>query len=661
MDKEIGRLNELKDQIREHDYNYYVLNQSLISDAQYDELLQTVRGIEEDYPELITNDSPTQRVGGEATDQFEQVTHSIPMLSLSNTFDYTGLEEWQKRASNIIDSTDMIFSAELKIDGLAISLIYENGTFVRGSTRGNGLIGEDVTHNLKTIRSIPLSLNQDLQGHLEVRGEVYMPLNAFNAINQQRSEQDEPLLANPRNAASGSIRQLDPRITASRKLDIWIYSLTEYSNTTFTGHHQGLEWLKELGFKTNPTTSICTSLQEVQQYYEYWMNHRSELGYDIDGIVIKVDSIELQNTLGFVGREPRWAIAYKFPAEQTNTKLISIGLNVGRTGSINPFAILEPVNIGGVTVTNASLHNEEDINRKDIRVGDIVIIERAGDVIPHIIGPVTETRTGKEVPFRMPELCPQCEFPIIKEDSTHRCSNSSCPAVFLESIRHFVSKNALDIEGLGEKWCASLISNNMIQKLSDIYKLNISELSTLDRMGEVLASKLVANIEESKSRPLDRVIFGLGILHVGSEIATLLAQTYGSLQNLSEASLDHLLAIDGIGPKIAQSIKDYFTVESNKSLIYELEKLGLNMNSEVKSISSNAFTGLTFVITGTLHNLTRKDTEELIKTNGGKVTNSVTSKTSYLITGDSPGSKLTKAQEIGTTVLTESEFLALMP
>ena len=661
MDKEIGRLNELKDQIREHDYNYYVLNQSLISDAQYDELLQTVRGIEEDYPELITNDSPTQRVGGEATDQFEQVTHSIPMLSLSNTFDYTGLEEWQKRASNIIDSTDLIFSAELKIDGLAISLIYENGTFVRGSTRGNGLIGEDVTHNLKTIRSIPLSLNQDLPGHLEVRGEVYMPLNAFNAINQQRSEQDEPLLANPRNAASGSIRQLDPRITASRKLDIWIYSLTEYSNTTFTGHHQGLEWLKELGFKTNPTTSICTSLQEVQQYYEYWMNHRSELGYDIDGIVIKVDSIELQNTLGFVGREPRWAIAYKFPAEQTNTKLISIGLNVGRTGSINPFAILEPVNIGGVTVTNASLHNEEDINRKDIRVGDIVIIERAGDVIPHIIGPVTETRTGKEVPFRMPELCPQCEFPIIKEDSTHRCSNSSCPAVFLESIRHFVSKNALDIEGLGEKWCASLISNNMIQKLSDIYKLNISELSTLDRMGEVLASKLVANIEESKSRPLDRVIFGLGILHVGSEIATLLAQTYGSLQNLSEASLDHLLAIDGIGPKIAQSIKDYFNVESNKSLIYELEKLGLNMNSEVKSISSNAFTGLTFVITGTLHNLTRKDTEELIKTNGGKVTNSVTSKTSYLITGDSPGSKLTKAQEIGTTVLTESEFLALMP
>ena len=661
MDKEIGRLNELKDQIREHDYNYYVLNQSLISDAQYDELLQTVRGIEEDYPELITNDSPTQRVGGEATDQFEQVTHSIPMLSLSNTFDYTGLEEWQKRASNIIDSTDLIFSAELKIDGLAISLIYENGTFVRGSTRGNGLIGEDVTHNLKTIRSIPLSLNQDLPGHLEVRGEVYMPLNAFNAINQQRSEQDEPLLANPRNAASGSIRQLDPRITASRKLDIWIYSLTEYSNTTFTGHHQGLEWLKELGFKTNPTSSICTSLQEVQQYYEYWMNHRSELGYDIDGIVIKVDSIELQNTLGFVGREPRWAIAYKFPAEQTNTKLISIGLNVGRTGSINPFAILEPVNIGGVTVTNASLHNEEDINRKDIRVGDIVIIERAGDVIPHIIGPVTETRTGKEVPFRMPELCPQCESPIIKEDSTHRCSNSSCPAVFLESIRHFVSKNALDIEGLGEKWCASLISNNMIQKLSDIYKLNISELSTMDRMGEVLASKLVANIEESKSRPLDRIIFGLGILHVGSEIATLLAQTYGSLQNLSEASLDDLLAIDGIGPKIAQSIKDYFNVESNKSLIYELEKLGLNMNSEVKSISSNVFTGLTFVITGTLHNLTRKDTEELIKTNGGKVTNSVTSNTSYLITGDSPGSKLTKAQEIGTTVLTESEFLALMP
>ena len=390
------------------------------------------------------------------------------------------------------------------------------------------------------------------------------------------------------------------------------------------------------------------------------MNHRSELGYEIDGIVIKVNSLDIQRDLGFVGREPRWAIAYKFPAERTNTKLISIGLNVGRTGSINPFAVLAPVQIGGVNVTNASLHNEEDIHRKDIRIGDTVIVERAGDVIPHVVGPVIESRTGTETEFQMPENCPECNSSIIKDDSTHRCSNSSCPAIFLETIKHFVSKNALDIEGLGEKWCEILIAHKMIQQISDIYKLKLEDLSTLDRMGEILASKLILNIETSKTKPLDRVIFGLGILHVGSEIALILSQCFDSLQQLTEASFDDLIKIEGIGPKIATSIQQYFSIENNKILIDELLILGLTMENSVLTPASTSLTNLTFVITGTLPNLSRKEVEELIKINGGKVTNSVTSNTSYLVIGESAGSKLIKAQELGTPLLTESDFLNLM-
>ena len=660
MEHHIQKLNDLKGQIRDHDYNYYVLNQSLISDSQYDQLIIELKRIENAYPELITSDSPTQRVGGEASDQFNSVNHTVPMLSLANTFDYTGLLEWEQRAHNLLDDTNLSFSAELKIDGLAISLIYENGIFIQGSTRGNGLVGEDVTTNLRTIKSIPLSLTHPLPGRLEVRGEVYMPLKAFNSINQERMDQNQPLLANPRNAASGSLRQLDPRITSSRNLDIWVYSLNESSNSNLIDHTKSLNWIQGLGLKTNPETRVCSSLEEVQQYYEYWMNHRSELGYEIDGIVIKVNSLDIQRDLGFVGREPRWAIAYKFPAERTNTKLISIGLNVGRTGSINPFAVLAPVQIGGVNVTNASLHNEEDIHRKDIRIGDTVIVERAGDVIPHVVGPVIESRTGTETEFQMPENCPECNSSIIKDDSTHRCSNSSCPAIFLETIKHFVSKNALDIEGLGEKWCEILIAHKMIQQISDIYKLKLEDLSTLDRMGEILASKLILNIETSKTKPLDRVIFGLGILHVGSEIALILSQCFDSLQQLTEASFDDLIKIEGIGPKIATSIQQYFSIENNKILIDELLILGLTMENSVLTPASTSLTNLTFVITGTLPNLSRKEVEELIKINGGKVTNSVTSNTSYLVIGESAGSKLIKAQELGTPLLTESDFLNLM-
>tara|TARA_A100001037_G_scaffold9040_1_gene8912 strand:- start:2449 stop:4443 length:1995 start_codon:yes stop_codon:yes gene_type:complete len=660
MNPDIQKLNDLKTQIRQHDHNYYVLNQSVISDSQYDKLLLELRHIESENPDLITSDSPTQRVGGEPTEQFDPITHATPMLSLANTFDYTGLLEWEQRALNLINNTTLQYSAELKIDGLAISLIYEDGTFVQGSTRGNGLVGEDVTSNLKTIRAIPLSLTCPLPGRMEVRGEVYMPLDAFTSINEQRIDHNEPLLANPRNAASGSLRQLDPKITASRNLDIWIYSLNESPNDNFAYHSENLKWVQSLGLKTNPTTKICNSLDQIQEYYTYWMEHRKDLGYEIDGIVIKINSLQAQRDLGFVGREPRWAIAYKFPAETAHTKLLSIGLNVGRTGSINPFAILDPVQIGGVTITNASLHNEEDITRKDIRIGDTVVVERAGDVIPHILGPVIESRTGAESKFTMPKFCPECNEPIIKDDSIHRCTNSGCPARFLESVKHFVSKNAMDIDGLGEKWCESLVSNHMISKISDIYQLNLEDLSKLDRMGNLLAEKLLINIEASKSKPLDRIIFGLGILHVGSEIASILAHSFGSLQQLSRASFDNLVAIDGIGTTIATSIQQYFNVDNNIMLIDELQTLGLTMESSVMPQTSNSLSDLTFVITGTLPSLSRKDAEELIKTNGGKVTNSVTSNTSYLVAGESAGSKLVKAEQIGTSILTESDLLNLL-
>jgi DNA ligase (NAD+) len=658
--EQLLKLNNLKSLVRNHDHNYYVLDKSIISDSEYDALLLEIRAIEAEFPELITSDSPTQRVGGKAQSQFEPITHSIPMLSLANTFDRTGLNEWFNRVSAIINSENITFTTELKIDGLAISLIYENGIFTRGSTRGNGLVGEDVTSNLKTIKSIPLSLNNGILGILEIRGEIYMPLKVFNKINEFRAENDQSLMANPRNAASGSIRQLDPNVTSERELEIWIYSLSNYEYKSFNSHFESLNWLQGKGFRINPHTKPCGSLDEVQQYYEYWTNHRYDLGYDIDGIVIKVDSLASQNELGFAGREPRWAIAYKFPSEKANTKLIDIGINIGRTGSVNPYAILTPINIGGVIVTNASLHNEEDILRKDIRIGDTVIVERAGDVIPHILGPVLEARTGNEIIFSVPNNCPECGSIISKLESIHRCTNSNCPAIFLESVKHFVSKNAMDIDGLGEQWCSIFVNNNMIHRLSDIYKLTVELLNPLDRMGDTLADKIISNINASKNRPLDRLIFSLGILHVGSEIAIILVDSFKSLSNISQASYEELLGVEGIGPKIAESITEYFKLETNLKLIEELSQAGLSLEAIVTSPTSDKLTGLTFVITGILPNMTRGQMGDMIKTNGGKVTNTVTKNTSYLIIGDSPGSKHNQAQKLGTEIIEEHNFLEIL-
>ena len=658
--EQLLKLNNLKSLVRNHDHNYYVLDKSIISDSGYDALLLEIRAIEAEFPELITSDSPTQRVGGKAQSQFEPITHSIPMLSLANTFDRTGLNEWFNRVSAIINSENITFTTELKIDGLAISLIYENGIFTRGSTRGNGLVGEDVTSNLKTIKSIPLSLNNGILGILEIRGEIYMPLKVFNKINEFRAENDQSLMANPRNAASGSIRQLDPNVTSERELEIWIYSLSNYEYKSFNSHFESLNWLQGKGFRINPHTKPCGSLDEVQQYYEYWTNHRYDLVYDIDGIVIKVDSLASQNELGFAGREPRWAIAYKFPSEKANTKLIDIGINIGRTGSVNPYAILTPINIGGVIVTNASLHNEEDILRKDIRIGDTVIVERAGDVIPHILGPVLEARTGNEIIFSVPNNCPECGSIISKLESIHRCTNSNCPAIFLESVKHFVSKNAMDIDGLGEQWCSIFVNNNMIHRLSDIYKLTVELLNPLDRMGDTLADKIISNINASKNRPLDRLIFSLGILHVGSEIAIILVDSFKSLSNISQASYEELLGVEGIGPKIAESITEYFKLETNLKLIEELSQAGLSLEAIVTSPTSDKLTGLTFVITGILPNMTRGQMGDMIKTNGGKVTNTVTKNTSYLIIGDSPGSKHNQAQKLGTEIIEEHNFLEIL-
>ena len=664
------RAEELRREINRHNYRYYTLDDPVISDGQYDALMRELRAIEREHPELLTPDSPTQRVGGEPSSAFAEVKHSRPMLSLGNAFDFGELAAWHKRISGLLDGASFDMVCELKIDGLAVNLTYENGVMVQGATRGNGTTGEDVTRNLRTIRTIPLSLEGFVPPRLEVRGEVYLPIEEFHRLNKGREERGEPLYANPRNTGAGTIRQLDPKVTASRNMQIWVYSLNSTEGTEFIeGHWEALKWLKSVGFRINPENRLCHSLEEVQDYYQQWLERRHDLPYEADGVVVKVSSLAMQERLGVAGREPRWAIAYKFPAEQATTRLIRIDINVGRTGSLNPSAILEPVVVSGATVQHASLHNEEDIHRKDIRVGDTVIVERAGDVIPQVVGPVLAQRSGGEVVFRMPERCPECDAPVVKtdEDAMHRCPNSSCPAQFFELLKHFVSKGAADIDGLGERWCGILIEKEMVKEVSDLYRLEKDKLLELDRMGDKLASKIMTNIEASKNRPLPRMLFALGITHVGAEVADLLAQNYISIEELSKAPEEDLVEIEGIGPKIAESIAAWFQAPANRAVVDKLLAAGVRLEQESLPAAAVAaptkdtpFGGLTFVVTGTLSALSRKDAEARIKGLGGKVTSSVTKKTSFVVLGESPGSKAAAAEKLGTPILDEDAFLRLL-
>ena len=657
----------LREKINHHNYRYYVLDDTEISDGEYDRLMVELRRLEENHPSLVTPESPTQRVGASPADGFDQVQHRLPMLSLGNAFNEDDLQAWYRRIKGLLDDADFDLVCELKIDGLAVSLAYQDGVLVQGATRGDGTAGEDVTQNLRTIRTIPMSLLGEPPPYLEVRGEVYLPLEEFRLLNEGRAERGEPLYANPRNTGAGSVRQLDSKVTASRNMHIWVYSLGDISETDRPiGHWDGLQWLNGLGFRINPENRVCHTLEEAVDYYHSWMEKRHDLPYEIDGVVIKVDPFAYQDSLGVAGREPRWAIAFKFPAEQAVTRLLDIGINVGRTGSLNPYAILEPVVVSGVTVRQASLHNEEDINRKDIRIGDWVTVERAGDVIPQVVGPVLDRRTGQEQVFKMPANCPVCGTPVVKPESEamHRCPNTSCPVQFFELLKHFVSKGAMDIDGLGEQWCNILIENGLVKDVAGLYRLDKDELLKLDRMGDKLATKKMTNIEVSKQRPLHRVLFALGIIHVGSEIAELLTQRYASLNEMAEATAEELTEIPGIGPKIAESVVDYFAVPLNQQVLKALGDAGVVLHHDIQDVQEAAddllFSGKSFVVTGTLSGFTRREAEDRIKILGGNVASAVTRKTDYLVAGASPGSKVAAAGRLGTEILDEAAFLELI-
>ena len=674
------RIEELKQLINYHNYRYYVLDSPEISDAEYDELMRELKRLEEQYPGLVTPDSPTQRVGAAPIAAFGVVDHPVPLLSLDDVINYEELTGWYNRIIRIVGERDIDFACEHKIDGLAVALTYENGQFVRGATRGDGYRGEDITLNLKTIRSIPLSVKGDIPKRFEVRGEVYLPIAGFKKLNQEREAEGLPPFANPRNAAAGSVRQLDPRITARRPLDIYIYGLGYAEGRTMPSTHwDTMEYLKTLGFKINPRNRLVSSLEEAEQYYREWVDKRESLPYEADGIVIKVNSFDLQRELGEVGREPRWAIAYKFPAIEATTRLKSIEISVGRTGTLNPYAVLEPVSVGGVTIRTAALHNEDDIRRKDIREGDWVYIHRAGQVIPEIIGPIPSKRTGNEKPFSLLEkisrngrpVCPVCGGEVIRPEGEvmYYCSNSACPAQLQEHLEHFASRGAMDIRGLGESMAATLLKEPLIRDrdgfrplkdVADVYYIDRDRLAALEGKGEKSADNLMRAIEESKNRPLGRVIYALGIRHVGEEIAQLLADNFHSLDKLAGASREELSSIPTIGPKIAESIMTFFREKRNLEIIEKLRRAGVRMEEEGQVKTGLPLAGKEFVLTGTLQAFPRAEAEQRIKKLGGTVKDSVTRKTSFLVVGFEPGSKLVKAQTLGIPILDEAEFLQLL-
>ncbi len=657
------RVEELRSQINYHDYRYYVLDSPEISDAEYDELMRELRHLEEQHPELITPDSPTQRVSGQPVEAFGIVEHRVPLLSLANAFNEEELRAWHRRAANLLESERFDFVCEPKIDGLAVALVYENGSFVQGATRGDGLRGENITQNLRTIRSLPLAASGDgLPPRFEVRGEVYMTRHGFEWLNEQRAEEGQPLFANPRNAAAGSVRQLDSRITAQRPLDIFTYALGWADGPTPDSHWEAMHWLSSLGFKINPHTVRFHSLDEVAHHCEEWVDKRDSLDYEIDGVVVKIDDFALQRTLGFVGREPRWAVAYKFPPTQATTRLLRIEVNVGRTGSLNPYAVLEPVRVGGATVKLATLHNEDDIRRKDIRIGDTVIVQRAGEVIPQVVGPVVSRRTGRERVFSIPEKCPVCGTPVVRPEgeAMSYCPNRGCPAQAFRLLTHFVSRGGMDIDGVGEALAMALLKEGLVEDPGDVYFLTKEQLVGLERMADKSAQNVLDAIAASKNRPLSRVIFALGIRHVGSEMADVLAGHFGSLAALAGASVEELSAIPTVGPKIAESVRAFFDDEVSQRLIEKLRRAGVRLEAEAAAAREGPLTGQSFVVTGTLSRWSRNEAEDLIKSLGGAVGSSVSKKTDCVVVGENPGSKLRKAQELGTRVLSEDEFVALL-
>jgi DNA ligase (NAD+) len=655
------RVDDIRRQINFHNHRYYALDDPIISDAEYDTLIRELLDLEEAYPELLTRDSPTQRVGFSPVPGLVEVDHIVPMLSLANAFNQAEFEKWHNRVLRLLEVDHFDMVCELKIDGLSMALTYEAGQLSRGATRGDGMKGEDVTHNIRTIKTVPLTLMNDQHSHLEVRGEVYLHRQDFDRINQERLAEGLPLYANPRNTAAGTTRQLDPRSAAHRNLDIIIWGLG-YSDAPDPGTHwASLQQIQDLGFKISSHNRLVKNPEDVESYYRAWVENRESLDYAADGVVVKVNRFDFQEKLGIVGREPRWAIAIKFPAIQSVTRLLNIGINVGRTGSLNPFAILEAVQLGGATVKMATLHNEEDIRRKDIRVGDWVIVERAGEVIPRVIGPVISRRSGNEQIFTMPPNCPVCTTPTTRpeDEAVSRCTNFACPGQQFERIRHFTS--AMEIDGLGEKLAIALLQQDLIKDGADVYSLTKTNLVGLDRMAEKSASKVLESIQRSKDRPFSKVLFALGIIHVGLETADILTRHFPSLNRLGSATIDDLTAIPGIGPKIAASIVSFFQSPQTQNFLEKIRSAGLRLSHSVdKNDYGQLLYGKQFVITGRLEIFTRAQAESRIKSLGGSVTSNVTRRTDYLIAGEAAGSKLDQALVLGTPIVRENEFVSLL-
>ncbi len=652
------RMNYLIKILNDASYDYYVLDDPKITDQEYDAYYRELETIEKLHPEWVLDTSPTKKVGGEVIDEFKKVEHTIPMLSLGDVFNEDEIVDFLQRIEN--SGVHSNYVCELKIDGLSVSLKYEKGILVQGATRGNGVVGEDITHNVKTIKSIPLKLKQPLD--IEVRGEIYMSKKTLEKINKERISKGEKPLQNPRNAAAGSIRQLDSKVAAKRNLDAFLYHLPNPEDFGIKTHHEALEFMKSLGFKTNPNNRIVKNINEVMAYIHEKGEIRKDLPYDIDGVVIKVDNLKDQQTLGFTARTPRWAIAYKFPAEEVLTKLNDILFTVGRTGKITPNAILDPVQLMGSTISRATLHNEDYVIKKGLMIHDTVSIRKAGDVIPEVVEAKIERRTGKEIPFKMITNCPICDAKLIKKEGEvdYYCPNPNCPARHIESFIHFVSRPAMNIDGLGDRLMEDLYNFKFISTIPDIYRLSSKkdDLTKLEGYGEKSVTNLLNAIEVSKSNSLERLLFGLGIKNVGKEKAKILAKTYKNMDNLSKATYDELVEIPDIGPIIAKNIVDYFSNEDNLKIIEELKELGLNMEYIGEELKLNEdFLDKSFVLTGTLTKLTRDEAKALIENAGGKTVGSVSKKTYAVIVGDNPGSKYDKAKELNIPIWTEEEFL----
>jgi len=654
------RVEKLREEIEYHNYRYYILDQPEISDAQYDRLMTELEKLEERYPELRTPHSPTQRVGAPPLEEFEIVKHTIPMLSLANAFDETEAKEFDKRVKKFLGtSSDIEYVTEPKLDGLAVELVYEKGQFIVGSTRGDGVNGENITQNLRTIKTIPLRLIRKeipIPERLEVRGEVIMQLKRFRELNRKREELDEPLFANPRNAAAGSVRQLDSKITAGRPLEIYCYGIGEVRGRTFKSQWEILQTFPKWGLRVNPEIQRYKNIDQVIAYYHDMNEKREKLAYEIDGIVIKVNSLDLQTRLGEIARSPRWALAFKFQPKQEITKIQDIIVQVGRTGALTPVAVMEPVKVGGVEVSRATLHNQDEIDKKDVRVGDTVVIQRAGDVIPEVVQVIESKRTGKEKKFKMPAKCPVCGAEVIKEEAIHRCIGLDCPAQLKGRIKHFASKRAMDIEGLGVKLIDQLVDKGLIKDVADIYYLEKEQLIELERMADKSAQNIIDAIEASKTKPLSKFLYALGIRHVGETTAEDLARRFSRLDDFFQLSEEDLREVEGIGPEVSASVYQFFRDRKNKESIERLKKAGVKLIEPPKVTGKAKLAGKTFVFTGALKSFGRDEARIIVESMGGMTASSVSKKVDFVVVGEDPGSKFDKAKELGIKTLTEEEF-----